>query len=203
MFNCEVRMNEFDAYLQDLGEVKPLESSSTAYLGNTNKGQELQTKARRDNATSRWATDVNFLSTANVKNIAPDYPISYKKPGVQNGVYKNVRLAKYDIQSVVNLKGQSAEKARKSLYSFILDSKKADVRYLLIQHGKGFQSDQSNPSLKSYLAVWLPQFDDVLAFHSALPNHGGASSTYVLLKKSDEARLDNKERHQKRHGHRY
>jgi hypothetical protein len=39
--------------------------------------------------------------------------------------------------------------------------------------------------------------DEVLAFHSAQPQHGGTGATYVMLRKSAEKRVENLERHHK------
>jgi len=38
----------------------------------------------------------------------------------------------------------------------------------------------------------------VMAFHSAQRHHGGLGAVYVLFKKSEKARLENWEKHQKR-----
>lgn len=56
---------------------------------------------------------------------------------------------------------------------------------------------RSNPPalMKSYLATWLEQISDVMGYHSALRQHGGCGAVYVMLKKSPEKKLDNRERH--------
>ena len=128
--------------------------------------------------------------------LSQDAELAYKKDGVQQGVFKNLRLGKYEIHASLNLHGQTVNQARQQLYQFIVDSHRANLRSLHIQHGKGLKEKQA--ILKSYVYQWLQNFDQVLAFHSALPQHGGTGAVYVLLKKSDEARLSNKERHQKR-----
>ncbi|HCW48188.1 MAG TPA: DNA endonuclease SmrA, partial [Erwiniaceae bacterium] len=50
----------------------------------------------------------------------------------------------------------------------------------------------------SYLARWLQQFEDVQAFCIAQPQHGGSGAIYVGMRKTEKARLDNRERHAKR-----
>jgi len=50
----------------------------------------------------------------------------------------------------------------------------------------------------SYTNKWLQEIDCVLAFHSAMRHHGGSGATYVLIKKSDEKKSENRERHSKR-----
>ena len=64
----------------------------------------------------------------------------------------------------------------------------------MILHGKGDRS--STPALlKSYVNKWLPALPQVMAFHSAQRHHGGAGAMYVLLKKSDDKKQENRERH--------
>jgi DNA-nicking Smr family endonuclease len=46
--------------------------------------------------------------------------------------------------------------------------------------------------------MWLPQFAEVLAFHSAPRHLGGTGATVILLRKSERARQENFEKHSKR-----
>ncbi|GAK86939.1 hypothetical protein JCM19238_4548 [Vibrio ponticus] len=46
----------------------------------------------------------------------------------------------------------------------------------------------------------LTQINDVQCVHSAQRFHGGTGAVYVLLRKSDDKKLENRERHQKRMG---
>lgn len=195
-------MNEFDEYLKSLGAVKPLNNQNDEIVvKRKNRLNAQNAGARRENAQSVWTEGTDFLTIGEIQYIDPSDPISYKKDGVQNGVFKNLRLGKYDIHAVLNLKGQSIDASRKALLKFIQQSLQKDHRSLLLQHGNGHLSNPPKATLKSYLNNWLPQFSEVLAFHSALPSHGGNGATYVLIKKSEEARLDNKERYQKRKHH--
>ncbi len=52
--------------------------------------------------------------------------------------------------------------------------------------------------MKSFLANWLTQIKDVQCVHSAQRFHGGSGAVYVMLRKSQEKKLENRERHQKR-----
>lgn len=42
---------------------------------------------------------------------------------------------------------------------------------------------QGAPCNKNLLNRWLPQMNEVIAFHSALPKDGGSGAIYVLLKR--------------------
>ncbi|WP_019603254.1 DNA endonuclease SmrA [Teredinibacter turnerae] len=123
--------------------------------------------------------------------------LSYQKPGVQNGVFRNLRLGKYDIDARLDLHQLKIEEARKSVYQFIKDCVESDVRCALITHGKG--AGRETPALlKSCVNHWLPQFEEVLAFHTAQRHHGSYGATYVLLRKSDKKKQETKDRHQRK-----
>jgi len=72
------------------------------------------------------------------------------------------------------------------------------LRNLLIIHGKGRDDNAHANIIRSYLARWLTEFDDVQAFCVAQPRHGGNGACYVSLRKSAEAKQENWERHAKR-----
>ena len=57
-----------------------------------------------------------------------------------------------------------------------------------INHGKGARSKDSQAIIKSHLARWLPQFKEIMAFHSAQGFHGGTGAVYLLLRKSEKAK---------------
>ncbi|MBW0638179.1 Smr/MutS family protein, partial [Escherichia coli] len=52
--------------------------------------------------------------------------------------------------------------------------------------------------VRSYVARWLTEFDDVQAYCTALPHHGGSGACYVALRKTAQAKQENWERHAKR-----
>ncbi len=54
--------------------------------------------------------------------------------------------------------------------------------------------------MKSFVTTWLMQIKEVQCCHSAQRFHGGTGALYVLLQKSADKKLENRERHQKRLG---
>lgn len=191
-------MNDEDLFSAAMTDVTPLKNNNDKVSGQTTATDKANAAARRKAAQASELEDPNQLTSEQVELLHPDDILSYKKDGVQQGVFKNLRLGKYDIHTVLNLHGKSVAEARTAVYDFVHESQKTNLRSLLIQHGKGLKSQPHQAIIKSYINKWLQQLDMVLAFHSALPQHGGAGAVYVLLKKSDEARLENKEKHQKR-----
>lgn len=140
----------------------------------------------------------NYLSVEKVDPVDPLDMLFYKKPGVQDGVYKNLRLGKYQIDSRVNLQNMALEKARSLLFDSIVENHQRGVRTLLVQHGLGQHSKPFPALIKSYVKQWLQQMPEVLAFHSALKCHGGLAAVYVLLKKNRDEKQANREQHRRK-----
>ena len=53
--------------------------------------------------------------------VDPNDYLAFARPGVQHGVYKNLRQGKYDIQSRLDLHRHTVEQARTALYGFVVD----------------------------------------------------------------------------------
>ncbi|HEY7774875.1 MAG TPA: DNA endonuclease SmrA [Marinagarivorans sp.] len=178
------------------GDVTPIASEPRVDL-HKKTVDDNTLKERRLAAQQEVEKPDDPLSGDPVEMVEPLSLISYMRPGVQHGVYRNVRMGKYKIDARLDLHKLNVERARQLVYQFIKDCVANDVRMALITHGKG--EGRGQPALlKSCVAHWLPQMDEVLAFHSAQKQHGSYGATYVLLRKSDAKKLSNRERHQKR-----
>jgi len=140
----------------------------------------------------------NFLTTDFLEIVSLNTPLEFKREGVQQGVLSKLRLGKYPQQASLNLLRQPVEQCRQMLFSYIAQARQDGLRNILIIHGKG-REDKSHPNIvRSFLARWLVEFDDVQAFCCALPHHGGSGACYVALKKSPEAKQETWEQHAKR-----
>lgn len=174
-------------------DVEPLNGKGAAYVP---KSAQVTpgVLARRKAAQLEMQSDGNFLDPETViPQVAALDPLAFSRPGVQHGVYKNLRQGKYEIQSRLDLHRHTVEQARKALWSFVDECQKHGVRCALITHGKG-EGRERPAVLKSCVNHWLKQFDQVLAFHSAQKMHGGMGATYVLIKKSSAARQSTSEK---------
>lgn len=140
----------------------------------------------------------NFLTTGFLDIIPVDTPLEFRREGLQNGVIDKLRLGKYTQQASLNLLRQPVEQCRQMLFRFMHEVRQSGLRNILIIHGKGREDESHANIVRSYLARWLSEFDDVQAFCTALPHHGGSGACYVALRKSAQAKQDNWERHAKR-----
>ena len=177
-----------DAFGDLLGDdVRPLSGKGSAYIQRATvvtPGIERRRKA----AQSEQVNDINELDPITViKQVDPLSYLEYQRPGVQHGVYKNLRMGKYEIQSRIDLHRHSVDQAMSALKRFIGDCHQHSIRCALITHGKG-EGRREPAKLKSCVNHWLRQFDQVLAFHSAQKQHGGLGATYVLIKKDKSAK---------------
>ena len=179
-----------------MGDVRPLGGDHAVLL---KRAPEITpgTLQRRLAAESLGRRDDNFLSTTHIPLLEPHAELSFIRPGVQYGVFRRLRLGDYRFDSRLDLHGLTVEQAREALWRFVADCMKHDVRAALVNHGKG--AGRSTPALlKSCVALWLPQFAEGLAFHSAPRHLGGTGATVILLRKSERARQENFEKHSKR-----
>ncbi len=189
--------DDLQLFQQMMEDVKPL-TNDVAQLKKEHRVTDAQL-AKRQAAVALLSQAPDLLSLDSAPMLKPDDIIEYKKSGVQDGVYKKLRLGKYPIQARLDLHRKTLQQARDEVLGFIHQCMQTDVRTLLIVHGRGERS--TPPALmKSFVAHWLTQIDEVQCAHSAQRFHGGSGAVYVLLKKSQHQKNDNRERHQKRLG---
>lgn len=185
-----------DDFKQLIGDdVEPIQTEKRIILNKRSTAAEALQR-RRDAAQDEALRAQDPLTREPVEMVAPLAVLSFQRPGVQHGVFRNLRLGKYLLDARLDLHRMTMEQARKEVYQFIQDCVNHDVRTALITHGKGEGREQP-ALLKSCIAHWLPELDEVLAFHSAQKHHGGYGATYLLLRKSDRKKMETSERHSK------
>jgi DNA-nicking Smr family endonuclease len=185
-------MQDDNLFASEMGDVTPLKRDPRERLIKT---QTVDASRRRQAATQMTARSDNFLSDDGVPPLDAWYVLDFKRPGIQNGVYRKLRLGQYETEARLDLHRYTVAEARRELWSFFKEARRLGLRTLLITHGKGFGNKEKSGSgvLKGYVNRWLQDIDDVQAFHSAQPQHGGTGSVYVLLRKSDAKKKENRE----------
>ena len=185
-------MQDDNLFASEMGDVTPLKRDPRERLIKT---ETVDASRRRQAATQMTARSDNFLSDDGVPPLDAWYVLDFKRPGIQNGVYRKLRLGQYETEARLDLHRYTVAEARRELWSFFKEARRLGLRALLITHGKGFGNKEKSGSgvLKGYVNRWLQDIDDVQAFHSAQPQHGGTGSVYVLLRKSDAKKKENRE----------
>ena len=160
------------------------------------KENEGDGKARRLAAEGEPEGPLNSLVDEGIEPLDAWYVLAFKRPGIQHGVYKKLRQGRYDIDARLDLHRLSVKQARIDVHSFIQEAMQYGLRTVLILHGKGQRKTEQEKTavLKGYVNRWLQDLEEVQAFHSAQPVHGGTGAVYVLLRKNLQKKRENRER---------
>jgi len=150
---------------------------------------------RRAAALSHGKVDDNYLVTEGIEPLDRYYILDFKRPGIQNGVYRKLKQGKYEAEATLDLHRLNIEEARKEVFDFIIEAESYCIRSVLIVHGKGAQ--KGGGVLKAYVNRWLQDIPQVQAFHSAKKQHGSTGSVYVLLRKGEAQKNENRLRYNK------
>jgi DNA-nicking Smr family endonuclease len=182
----------FAAAMQD---VEPLSKGRQQELKSAREITDAHL-ARRDAALglNDNSVDPNFLTLGEVPLRQPLEYLEWKKDGVQRAVYDRLRRGGYDVEASLDLHRKTVKEARELVYGFLKAASAKGRRSLLIAPGKG-EISKTPGRLKSYLAFWLEQHPEVIAFCSAQRQHGGVGAVYVLVRKSPASKEINREQH--------
>ena len=185
-------MSDEDLFAEEMAGVTPLGRDARVRLVKERLSQD-QREGRRKAAEGEEAI-VNPLADEGIAPLDAWYILEFKRPGIQNGVYRKLRLGHYQLDARLDLHRFSIKQAREEVFSFISEASHLGLRTLLIVHGKGHSKANGDKTavLKGYVNQWLRELEAVQAFHSAQPQHGGTGAVYVLLRKSAEQKRENR-----------
>jgi DNA-nicking Smr family endonuclease len=191
-------MNDDEEFLfqQAMTDVEPLQRDKRVTLKKDKDSADTGSlQARRESAAAE-GDKVNPLADAGIIPLDSWYVLSFKRPGVQNGVFRKLKQGRYDAEARLNLHRMGFERARHEIYEFVQQAQALGMRSVQIIHGKGENSGsaEQHSIIKGGVDHWLRELEIVQAFHSARPQHGGTGAVYVLLRKSEEQKQKNRER---------
>ena len=187
-------VSDDEFFQEEMLGVTPLKRDARERL--LRKVNEGDGEARRLAAEGEPEGLLNSLVDEGVEPLDAWYVLAFKRPGIQHGVYKKLRQGRYEIDARLDLHRLSVKQARMDVHSFIQDAMQYGLRTVLILHGKGQRKTEQEKTavLKGYVQHWLQELEEVQAFHSAQPVHGGTGAVYVLLRKSLQKKRENRER---------
>lgn len=187
-----------DLFREAMSDVVPLDQKRVAPPAARPQEETPGQRQRREAAEGRRpgaeAEDPNYLTLGEVPPVHPRETLAWKKDGVQIEVFRKLKAGGYPLEGRLDLHRHTVREARQALFAFVGLARGKGWRTVLISHGRGEQSP-TPARIKSYVAHWLSQIPEVIAYHSAAPRHGGTGSVYVMLKKTPEAREETRERH--------
>lgn len=198
MAGHENELDEAELFRALMQDVKPLAKGDTV-LTTTTKASAESLEERRKAAEAREEEEAAAALSEEVREwIGPTDPISWRRNGIQDGVFRQLKRGNYEPQASLNLHQMRVSQARKEVAGFINECYRTGVRTALIIHGQGLKSQPRPALLKSLCNQWLPELEPVLAIHSAQKFHGGSGATYVMIRKNQTVKLATKEQNRKR-----
>ena len=139
----------------------------------------------RQAATIRQGgTTVDGLSDQFVIDVGPEDELYWARDGVQESQMRKLKVGQVPFEGSLDLHGMTVEKARETLWAFLAEATKFEIRCVRVTHGKAVRLDGKRPMIKSHVNTWLRQHSQVLGFTSCQPRHGGAGAVYVMLKRT-------------------
>jgi DNA-nicking Smr family endonuclease len=175
--------DEAAQFLAAVGEVRPVP-----------RGAHRVEPAKKSALPPRTDEDAEVLAQLS-ELVAGDAPfdladsdefIEGSLPSLDPRLLRKLRAGEIALQGHVDLHGLTREGAKRSLEQFLLSSRQAGKRCVLVVHGRGLHSKDQIPVLKASVQLWLTRGRIarwVLGFTTARPHDGGAGAVYVLLRR--------------------
>ena len=175
--------DDFSLFQSAVRGVKPI-SHDRADTGKP-KADRQRLHALRQAATVKTEEiTVDGLSDQFVIDVGAEDELHWARDGVQEGQMRKLKAGQIAFEGSLDLHGMTVEKARETLWDFLAEAAKLEVRCVRVTHGKAARLDGKRPLIKSHVNTWLRQHPQVLGFSSCLPRHGGTGALYVLLKRT-------------------
>ena len=174
---------ERNSFLDEVADVRPLKSEKRVEEVK-NKPSPKPKFSLHEHESEQTSNDTMLSDPVDLRDAVVDDVLFFSRAGIQQKVQKKLRRGELPIEEELDLHGYTVNEAKTAIQDFLYECKRQHIRYIRIIHGKGYRSDQKIPVLKTHVAYWLPQLNNVLAFSSALPKDGGTGAIYVILKSS-------------------
>ncbi len=175
--------DDFSLFKSEMRGVKPI-THDRADTGKP-KSDRKQLANLRQNATVRSdQTVVDGLSDQFVIDVGPEDDLHWSRDGVQESQMRKLKIGQIPFEGSLDLHGMTVEKARETLWDFLAEATRFEIRCVRVTHGKAVRLDGKRPMIKSHVNTWLRQHPQVLGFTSCQARHGGTGAVYVMLRRT-------------------
>ncbi|KQQ54431.1 DNA mismatch repair protein MutS [Pseudomonas sp. Leaf127] len=175
--------DDFSLFHNEMRGVKPIRHAH-ADLGKPKADRRQLDRLRQSAVASTQTLTIDGLSDQFVIDVGPEDVLHWARDGVQEGQMRKLKLGQIAFEGSLDLHGMNVEMARETLWAFLAEATKLEVRCVRVTHGKAQRLDGKRPMIKSHVNTWLRQHPQVLGFCSCQARHGGAGALYVLLKRT-------------------
>lgn len=171
----------------------PSEAKGRQIPGESPLSQSMTAKnRRRDNAESSddlWVADYLRNLVQGTVEFELSYSEEYMHGFIQDldrKVLAKLKTGRFSVEAHLDMHGLNALQARDATADFLRTQYHLGRRCVLLIPGRGKNSPGGQALIREELPLWLtrePLRRIVLAFCTALPQHGGAGALYILLRK--------------------
>lgn len=172
----EISDEDRKAFAQATRDVRRLKSRNEANL----EAPRPKPKARQSRAAHREVLEQSLIGPFASETMEE---VAFRRDGVSNGIFRRLKRGEYALEAEIDLHGMRVAEARTALQAFLRECMARGLNSVRVIHGKGTRSGPEGPILKPSVHHWLSLWDEVLAFASSQPRHGGNGAVYVLLKR--------------------
>lgn len=175
--------NDLSLFRAQMRGVRPIQHDR-ADTGKA-KPDRARLNALRQAATqSQQSIKVDGLSDQFVIDVGAEDELLWAANGLQESQVRKLKAGQISFDGSLDLHGMSVEKARDTLWEFLAEATRLEIRCVRVTHGKAARLDGKRPLIKSHVNTWLRQHPQVLGFSSCIAKHGGTGAVYVLLKRT-------------------
>ena len=174
-----------ELFLDAVGDVTPLEARARERVATPGPAAPAREVTHPDAEALAELCDL-VTGSAPFDITDTDEYIEGAAVGLDPRLLRRLRQGEFAYQAHLDLHGMTSDEARRVLETFLSRAYHSGKRCVLIIHGRGRNSKDQIPVLKSRLTNWLARGQWarlVLAFTSARPCDGGAGALYVLLRR--------------------
>lgn len=137
--------------------------------------QQKQRKSLKEGKNEEF-----FFSDEFVPLLDEEGPVRYARDGVSKYEVKRLRRGVYVPDVFLDMHGMKQDEAKRELGAMLAYCLKENISCASVMHGIG------KHILKKKVPLWLAQHPDVMAFHQAPLEFGGAGAILVLLSIPDK-----------------
>lgn len=175
--------DDFSLFREQTRGIKPL-VHDRADVGKPKADRQRMHALRSSAVASTEKIAVDGLSDQFIIDVDAEQALYWAANGVQEGQMRKLKSGHISFDGSLDLHGMSVEKARNTLWEFLAEATRLEIRCVRVTHGKAARKDGKAPLIKSHVNTWLRQHPGVLGFCSCIAKHGGTGALYVLLKRT-------------------
>lgn len=174
-FKDTLSNQEKQLFKDAIGQVKPIVQDTIHPAKRTSKPKSKfsSEKEAKQSATFHFSDQFEPLLTE-------QGPTQYTREGSDSFEVKNLRRGIYAPDLILDLHGLDQNQAKQEIAALLFACQKEHAQCVCIVHGLG------GKVLKNKVPHWLVQHPDVIAFHQAPLEWGGAGALLVLIDLHDK-----------------